>query len=223
MSDTLHERWEPRALAFVPTSSKSLEEVAERAREKGYSDGYAEGLAKGHEEAKRQSDERVAELAALWASMAKPIADNDAQVSEYLLSVVFAVVRSVLRRELATEPALIIQTVESVMKLLSESKSPIEIRLNPSDEELIDKHLSEQMPDAYKIVTDNTVMRGGCIVNRADSLVDASIERRCKLLIDQLVSLDAENLETGEEKTPLNADVITEGSQRLEPDGDNDD
>ena len=222
MSEVAQELWQPRTLAFVPTSKKSLEEVAELARSEGYAEGYAEGFEKGQQEAKLQGADQVEQLAALWASMAQPLANVDAQISEQLLSLVLAVVKTILRREIATETALIKETLKSSLGLLAESKAPIEICLNPQDKQLIEEYLSEERPDAYVIVTDDSVMRGGCIVTRAHALVDASIERRCKLLIDKLVSKDASNLDTEQEGTPLDSDVISDGAKRLESDGDND-
>jgi flagellar assembly protein FliH len=223
MSEALNELWQPRTLAFVPTSRKSLEEISELAREEGYAKGYAEGVAKGQQESKRQGAERAEEFASLWMSMSKPIADVDSEVSEYLLSLVLAVTKSILRRELITETSLIKETLESSLRLLSESNAPIEIRLNPQDKELVEEYLAEQRSDSYSLITDELVMRGGCLVTRGHALVDASIEKRCKLLIDQLVSLDAADLGPDNEKTPLDADVISKGTERLESDGDNDD
>lgn len=222
MSEAVQELWQPRTLAFVPTSKKSLEEVAELARSEGHAEGYAEGFTKGQQEAKREGTEQVEQLSALWESMAQPLANADAQVSEQLLSLVLAVVKSILRREIATETALIKETLKSSLRLLAETKAPIEIRLNPQDKQLIEEYLSEKRLDAYEIITDDSVMRGGCIVTRDHALVDASIERRCKLLIDELVSKDAASLDTDQENTALDSDVIFDGTQRLEPDGDND-
>lgn len=222
MSEVLNELWQPRTLAFVPTSRKSLEEIADLAREDGYTKGYAEGLAKGQQESKRQGVERVEELAALWTSMSKPMADMDSEVSEYLLSLALAVTKSILRRELITETTLIIKTLDSSLRLLSESKAPIEIRLNPQDKQLVEEYLTEQRSDNYSLITDDLIMRGGCIVTRGHALIDASIEKRCKLLIEQLVSLDAADLGGDKEKTPLDADVISNGTERLESGGDDD-
>ena len=52
MSETALERWQPRAITTVPTSRKSLEEVAEAARQKGYSEGLAKGQAEARAQAK---------------------------------------------------------------------------------------------------------------------------------------------------------------------------
>ena len=60
MSETAQERWQPRTLTSVPTSRKSLEEVADSARQTG----YAEGFAKGEQEANRQGNQKVQELMA---------------------------------------------------------------------------------------------------------------------------------------------------------------
>ena len=87
MSEVAPERWHPRTLTTVPTGAKSLEAVAEQARQKG----YADGLSQGQVEARKQGEQTANELASLWQSMKRPIANQDKEVSEYLLSLVVAI------------------------------------------------------------------------------------------------------------------------------------
>ena len=169
MSETAHERWQPRTLTSVPTSRKSLEEVAESARQQGYEAGFA----KGEEEAKREGSHKAEQLAALWSSMEKPMADQDAEVSEYLLSLVLAMVKSVLRRELITDASLIKDTLDRALELLAESRAPVEIRLNPADKSVVEAHLDEKRLLA-ELVSDNTMLRGGCRLAGKRLLMPAS-------------------------------------------------
>lgn len=210
MSETAHERWQPRTLTSVPTSRKSLEEVAESARQQGYEAGFA----KGEEEAKREGSHKAEQLAALWSSMEKPMADQDAEVSEHLLALVLAMVKSVLRRELITDASLIKDTLDRALELLAESRAPIEIRLNPADKSVVEALLDEKRLTA-ELVSDNTVLRGGCSLSRGQAVVDASIEQQLRTLIEELVNNDLSQGDEGQVKTPLDPDQISAIAERF--------
>lgn len=216
MSETAHERWQPRTLTSVPTSRKSLEEVAESARQQGYEAGFA----KGEEEAKREGSHKAEQLAALWSSMEKPMADQDAEVSEHLLALVLAMVKSVLRRELITDASLIKDTLDRALELLAESRAPIEIRLNPADKSVVEALLDEKRLTA-ELVSDNTVLRGGCSLSRGQAVVDASIEQQLRTLIEELVNNDLSQGDEGQVKTPLDPDQISAIAERFATGGDN--
>ena len=216
MSETAHERWQPRTLTSVPTSRKSLEEVAESARQEGYQAGFS----KGEEDAKREGSQKAEQLAALWFSMEKPMADQDAEVSEYLLSLVLAMVKSVLRRELTTDASLIKDTLDRALELLAEGRAPLEVRLNPADKSVVEAHLDEKRLTA-ELISDNTVLRGGCSLSRGQAFVDASIEQQLSTLIEQLVTNDLSAGEEGQAQTPLDPDQISAIAERFVTGGDN--
>ena len=216
MSETAHERWQPRTLTSVPTSRKSLEEVAESARQEGYQAGFA----KGEDDAKREGSQKAEQLAALWSSMEKPMADLDAEVSEYLLSLVLAMVKSVLRRELTTDASLIKDTLDRALELLAEGRAPLEVRLNPADKSVVEAHLDEKRLTA-ELISDNTVLRGGCSLSRGQAFVDASIEQQLSTLIEQLVTNDLSAGDEGQAQTPLDPDQISAIAERFVTGGDN--
>lgn len=217
MSETAHERWQPRTLTSVPTSRKSLEEVAESARQEGYQAGFA----KGEEDAKREGSQKAEQLAALWSSMEKPMADQDAEVSEYLLSLVLALVKSVLRRELTTDVSLIKDTLDRALKLLAEGRAPLEVRLNPADKSVVEAHLDEKRLTA-ELISDDAVLRGGCSLSRGQALVDASIEQQLSTLIEKLVTDDLSAGDEGQVKAPLDPDQISAIAERFAKGSDDD-
>lgn len=182
MSEPAIERWQPRTITTVPTSHKSLEEVAEAARKKG----YAEGLAQGQAEARKQSEATASELAALWQSMSKPIANQDIEVSEHLLSLVVSFTHAVLQRELSTDGELIKATLDEALMCLAESEAPLLVTLNPADKALVESLLEEKRLPA-ELVVDTTMLRGGCRLDRGHALVDATIESRIRSLVEKMV------------------------------------
>jgi flagellar assembly protein FliH len=212
MSEPAIERWQPRTITTVPTSHKSLEEVAEAARKKG----YAEGLAQGQAEARKQGEETAAELLALWQSMSKPIASQDVQVSEHLLALVVTLTHAVLERELSTDSELIKATLDEALMCLAESEAPLLVTLNPADKALVESLLEEKRLPA-ELVTDTTMLRGGCRLDRGHALVDATIESRIRSLVETMGVGDPLSEQANETSAVLDADRIQSIADRFSP------
>jgi flagellar assembly protein FliH len=212
MSEPAIERWQPRTITTVPTSHKSLEEVAEAARKKG----YAEGLAQGQAEARKQGEETAAELLALWQSMSKPIASQDVEVSEHLLALVVTLTHAVLERELSTDSELIKATLDEALMCLAESEAPLMVTLNPADKALVESLLEEKRLPA-ELVTDTTMLRGGCRLDRGHALVDATIESRIRSLVETMGVGDPLSEQANETSAVLDADRIQSIADRFSP------
>lgn len=211
-SDAAIERWQPRTITSVPTSDKSLEEVAEAARQKG----YAEGLAQGQLEARKQAEQTAAELAALWQSMKKPIANQDIEVSEHLLSLVVSLTRAVLERELSTDQEFIKATLEQALTHLADSEAPLTITLNPADKALVETLLEEARLSA-ELVGKSNMLRGGCRLSRGHALVDATIESKIRSLIEQIVGNSPTSEPVDKTTAVLDADRIQSIAERFSP------
>ena len=204
MSEPAIERWQPRAITTVPTSHKSLEEVAEAARKKG----YTEGLAQGQAEARKQGEATASELAALWQSMSKPIANQDVEVSEHLLALIVSLTHAVLERELSTDSELIKATLDEALLCLAESEAPLMVTLNPADKALVESLLEEKRLPA-EFVTDATMLRGGCRLDRGHALVDATIESRIRSLVEKMV-------DGGPQQEPANMSTAVLDADRIQ-------
>ena len=211
-SDAAIERWQPRTITSVPTSDKSLEEVAEAARQKG----YAEGLAQGQVEARKQAEQTAGELAALWQSMKKPIANQDVEVSEHLLSLVISLSEAVLDRELSTDHEFIKATLDQALTHLADSEAPLTVTLNPADKALVETLLEEERL-AAELVGEANMLRGGCRLTRGHALVDATIESKIRSLIEQIVGNSPTADPVDKTTAVLDADRIQSIAERFSP------
>ena len=210
------ERWQPRVLTSIRSDAKGLEAIAEQARRKGYDEGFAQGQA----EARKRAEETANELAALWASMETPIADQDKLASEHLLSLVVAMVNTMLARELPHDEALIKDTLEGGLATLAECEAPITITLSPADKALVEDLLAAQRVTA-ELVADASMLRGGCRIERGHALVDATIEGRMQTLIAQLSGLTPGPSSSQEHREALDPVRIREIASRFVSDDSN--
>mgnify|MGYP001214435697 FL=1 len=217
MSEVAPERWHPRTLTAVPTGTKSLEAVAEDARQKGYNDGFSQGQA----DARKQGEKTASELAALWRSMQKPIAHQDQEVSEHLLSLVVAMSKSVLQRELEVDVDLIAAALEKALNCLADAEAPLTVVLNPADKAVVENLLEEGRLEA-ELVADTAMLRGGCRVQRGHALVDATIESRVADVIEQIARAYGASSEASIDATPLDPDRINAIAKRFSSETDDD-
>jgi len=210
MSESNVQRWQPRTISVVSTSHKSLEEIAETARKQGYSEGFAKGQA----EAQRNGEQAAGELAALWRSMKKPMAHQDNEVSEHLLSLVISLAGAVVERELTTDAEFIKSTLDSALMHLSESEASLTVTLNPADKALLERLLEADGIHA-ELKVDAAMLRGGCRVARGHALVDATIESRIQALIEQITAASSSTEASTETAGVLDADRIQSIADRF--------
>lgn len=210
MSESNVQRWQPRTISVVSTSNKSLEEIAETARKQGYSEGFAKGQA----EAQRNGEQAAGELAALWRSMKKPMAHQDNEVSEHLLSLVISLAGAVVERELTTDAEFIKSTLDAALMHLSESEASLTVTLNPADKALLESLLEADGIHA-ELKVDAAMLRGGCRVARGHALVDATIESRIRALIEQITANSSSTEASTETAAVLDADRIQSIADRF--------
>ena len=216
MSEAAPERWQPRVLTSIRSDAKGLEAIVEQARKRGYDEGFAEGQT----EARKQAEQTANQLAALWASMETPIFEQDKLVSEHLLSLVVAMVNTILAKQLLLDENLIQDTLEGGLSTLAECQAPITITLSPVDKALVEDLLAAQRVSA-ELVSDASMLRGGCRIERGHALVDATIEGRMQSLIARLAGVSPGPSSSQEQKEALDPDRIREIANRFVSDGDN--
>ncbi len=147
----------------------------------GYQRGYAEGLAAGRDEVAL----RVQNLDQLLSYLHRPLDQLDVTIEEELTWLATEIARQLVRRELRTSPGEIVAVVREAVALLPAGSSGAQVRLHPDDARLIREVLSLGQGDEpiWRIIEDQTLSRGGCVVNTDLSRIDATIEKRLGAVI----------------------------------------
>lgn len=147
----------------------------------GYQRGYAEGLTAGRDEVTL----RVQKLDQLLTYLHRPLENLDATIEEELTWLATEIARQLVRRELRTSPGEIVAVVREAVALLPTGSTSIQVRLHPDDARLIREVLSLGRDDepVWRILEDQTLSRGGCVVNTDLSRIDATIEKRLGAVI----------------------------------------
>ena len=221
MSDVMFTSWHPRVLQVESEGSQlSPTEMREQAQSEGYAQGYAEGLEAGQKESEIQANAKVAQLQSLIDALDRPFHQKELEVSEYLLAVVSMVCSSILRRELSTDGERIQETLDRALELLSGERGQVTLLLHPDDVAAVTDAWAEDLGELRVESTPN-VIRGGCRIQRNDSLVDASIETQLRNIIIELARIPGPVGSSGEPGDLLDAAEVESTINRLEV-GEND-
>jgi flagellar assembly protein FliH len=171
--------YDARAKAKLPTEQE-LEQLRRDAYEEGFASGRADGLAQGRQEIDAQAER----LRQLMDALARPFQGLDKQVENELVALATALVRQLLRREIKTEPPVVVAAVRAALEVLPVASRNISVQLHPADAALVRELLPPQEEEQDWRITENPAMtRGGCVVVTDVSHVDATVERRLSTAI----------------------------------------
>lgn len=164
-----------------------LSALEREAWEKGYAEGRDAATAavrKEQQATQVELDRRVQNLASILDFMAKPIAALDAEVQRQLVTLVGAIARRIVRRELKTQPDEIIAVIRETVALLPMTAREVRVHLNPEDAKLMRARVAEAGSErAWSIAEDPMISRGGCRVSSENSTIDATLEQRLGAVI----------------------------------------
>ncbi|MEW7972976.1 MAG: flagellar assembly protein FliH [Candidatus Thiodiazotropha endolucinida] len=177
----------------APPTAGELEQLQKQAYEEGFEKGKQEGFEFGHKEglaqAKRDVQHYTAHLNKLLSHFEQPLRDLDDQVEKELLSLVIAIVKQLLRREVKSDPNLIVGVVREALSVLPVSSNNVRLLLHPEDAVLIrEVYALGDNEVGWSLIEDPVINRGGCKVVTDTSQIDGTLESRLTTLIAPLLA-----------------------------------
>lgn len=172
--------------------------AGERAgREAGYAEGHREGLEAGQREghaagyqAGEQAAHRLVErMDGLVRQLDRPLEQMDEEVEQALAELAMHLARQVIYRELRIQPGEIVRLIREAVGLLPVGARNVEVHLHPEDARFIREALSADGggEQAWRLVEDPAINRGGCRVSTETSHIDATLEHRLAQLAQQVL------------------------------------
>ena len=166
-----------------------LEGIAEGRREgmeQGQREGHEKGLQQGLAKGQREFDQRLERLDELMKHLAHAINEQDYTLEQALLNLVIAVARPVIARELSLDSRHILNVVRQALAALPPSRDNVRIFVHPGDVVLLNE-AKERSGEAWRVLADEQLAKGGCRIETEQSLVDFTVERRFALMVEQLL------------------------------------
>ncbi|WP_163833096.1 flagellar assembly protein FliH [Spartinivicinus ruber] len=151
----------------------------------GQEAGYQQGLKQGQEAAVEEMHKQMGRLQQLINALYDPIAEQDEALTQQLVNIAITIARQVIQRELLLDSQQITAVAKAAIQAMPVTDQQIKVFLNPQDIDLINEHITQQ-GESWQLLPDEKLLPGGCRVETANSLVDASVEARLSQLTERL-------------------------------------
>jgi flagellar assembly protein FliH len=189
--------------SLLAEAAAQANEARQRAREEGHAAGQREGLAAAGELIESRAADIAAQktqeqlrtlLPAFQAAVRALEIERDRWLAAWegaAVRLASAIAEKIVREELAHRPELALGTIREALELAA-GQPHIEVRLNPSDLELVNGCGEEAIERLSKLgqaqlVGDETVSRGGCLIETRHGVIDARLETQLARIEQELL------------------------------------
>ncbi len=179
------QRWELAALpaGAEPAAANAAAQNAAALRNELELEARAAGYAAGMAAAATDH----ARLQALLATLGDCAAHHEQQLCDEVLDLALVLARQLVGQALEVRRELVQPVVSAALKQLPQSTQRIELRMHPSDVELVKPLLdSNTLGARCEIVADALIAPGGCQVETEQCAVDATLPTRWRQLLANL-------------------------------------
>ena len=168
---------------------------ANSAKQIGFSEGYAQGHAQATLDGERkiqkfiatQGQDAARQFGELIASAQSQISESEQVMAKGVLELACELARQVLRHELASNPNALQPVIRESLGMLAVDSKAALIRLHPTDLDILAEVLRQEFSYlSLTLMADTSVTRGGCIIESAGAVVDATLQRRWRRVVASL-------------------------------------
>lgn len=155
------------------------QEEAENIKKSAFEEGYRKGM-----------EQASADMEAFRNSFSK-FMNAPKNVFEYIapdiLEISVDIAKKIIKKEVESDPQVLVNTIVDVLKTVSKSEPKINIRVKPSAMQFI----KDTLPDItyqygidakVNIIADPSIEEGGCIFQTNNGIVDASIDTQLEII-----------------------------------------
>ncbi|MBS1210623.1 MAG: flagellar assembly FliH family protein [Proteobacteria bacterium] len=165
---------------------EDIERIQQEAAREGYASGYEEGVARGRMEA--------AEMHQMVQALDEALNNLDQQVADEIQALAIEIARQVVRETISVKPETILAVAREA--LLSLPQQTAVIRAHPDDVQLLRRYMEDHYEGVgHRIAEDDSITRGGCIIESAGGQIDAQLETRWRRIVENLTRSAAEFLD----------------------------
>lgn len=171
-------------------------------QQEGQQSGYEAGYTAGLEEARQALEPVAAQMQGFAANLQEALASMDQGIAEDVLALSLELARQMVRGALEVRQELILPVVREAIAALPLQQQGLRLHVNPVNAELIRSHLGEQFAHSgWKIMEDNSVEPGGCMLHGGGTEVNGSVDTRWQRILAS-IGLSRDWLKTHLPDTP---------------------
>lgn len=184
-----------KAAEVEKISQAELLAIREQAKNEAYAEaykeayalGYQEGRTVGEQELREQATQVLANLNELKDSFKEQLSKAHNEIGHDFVSLAVSLASAMTKHKFAYESDAIVEIVKESIDMLPAIHQPAQIHLHPDDLYLLKEFMGNELEkDGWRLIPDQHLSRGGCRIETAQNLIDASYETRWSRLIDAL-------------------------------------
>ena len=165
------------------------QEEAETIKKSAFDEGYRKGL----EEAKEDME--------VFRKGLSSFMDATKNVFEYIapdiLEISVDIAKKIIKKEVESDPQVLINTIIDVLKTLAKSEPKINIRVRPQAVQFIKDTLPNVtyqygIDARINVVADPAIEEGGCVFQTNNGIVDASIDTQLEIIKKALEGINVQ-------------------------------
>ncbi|GAB4211777.1 MAG: hypothetical protein Fur007_02800 [Rhodoferax sp.] len=178
---------------------QSLQAHIDAQRQAAFDEGYAQGVAAGRAQAQddvqrqmqaflaNQGREAGEQLAQLLATAQQQLDAAQQAMAQQVLALACTLAQQVLRRELHSDTQAVLPVLREALAALGADCKAAVVRLNPQDLAALGEAVQAECAGmALTLRADAALARGGCVVESAGSVIDASLPTRWQRVLASL-------------------------------------
>jgi flagellar assembly protein FliH len=165
----------------------NFEQARQESFRAGYADGVVQGRAQAHSEVQQQMADFLANqaqasgqrLAKLFESTQTQLDEAQQVMAQGVLELSCELGRQVLRQELSVNPNVLLPVIREALDLLGAEHRSAVVRMNPVDLDVLEGLMATEFAGmSLNLRADTTLEPGGCLVESAGMVVDATLQKR---------------------------------------------
>ncbi len=182
------ERWDIPAIDGANDRSVITAARLQELQQEAWDEAYQEGLAAGRQAGQAEIAAQVANLRQACGALARPLDELDETVVQQLVELAITIAKQLFRREIQVSPDHVVGVVRDAIQQLPVACRNVEVRLHPDDARLVADALSPASGEqAWRIVEDALIERGGCTVNTENSYIDLQSDTRFQAIVSAII------------------------------------
>lgn len=162
-------------------------EEIESIHQQAYQAGHQEGVTAGYQEGRAKAEAEAVRLAQIISVLDGDLQRFDENLSQSLLSLALDIARQMLREALRVKPELVLPVIREAVNALPQANQHLHLKLHPDDAALVRSLMEDELSHFHwKVIEDSRLERGGCLVETANSEINATMESRWKRVLAAL-------------------------------------
>ena len=155
------------------------QEESENIKKSAFEEGYRIGLEK--------STEDLAKFREEFKKFMSARQDVFEYIAPDILEISVNIAKKIIKKELETDPQIIINTIIDVLKTVSKNEPKVTIRVKPQSVQFIKDTLPNityqyGIDSKINIIADPAIEEGGCVFQTGNGIVDASIDTQLEII-----------------------------------------